>query len=269
MSNTTKEQQQAVNKSIDETRDHVRKTLDEARKDIPRYTQAANEYQEQTIQTAREIADNFLESQKEIINSLQSAWLPQIDAANRVFVSSWLSPTRIIELYSKIISSFVDNAIIATRLVNNTIFANMEAFNTSMLQAKNNSQDLSKIGANISKTFGQTLNSAAANYNNDIKRGDPSQIPKGQDVPAEVQKMISEEGGVEGQRKEVNVESYSKAASLGQILKDLDFPASKDKIIQFVQSKNPNSDILSSLRLIEDRQYQNVSDVTKAAGLVY
>jgi hypothetical protein len=108
--------------------------------------------------------------------------------------------------------------------------------------------------------------------NNDTgrsKRGDPSQIPKGEDVPAEVQKMVSEEGGVEGQRKEVNLESYSKAASLGQILKDLDFPASKDKIIQFVQKKNPNSDILSSLRLIEERQYQNVSDLTKAAGLVY
>jgi Protein of unknown function (DUF2795) len=101
------------------------------------------------------------------------------------------------------------------------------------------------------------------------KRGDPSQIPKGEDVPAQVQKMVSEEGGVEGQRKEVNVESYSKAASLGQILKDLDFPASKDKIVQFVRQKNPNSDLLSSLQIIDDRQYQNVSDVTKAAGLVY
>ena len=107
------------------------------------------------------------------------------------------------------------------------------------------------------------------NDNDRSKRGDPSQIPKGGDVPAEVQKMVSEEGGVEGQRKEVNVESYSKAASLGQLLKDFDFPASKDKIIQFVQNKEPSSDILSSLRLIEDKQYQNVSDITKAAGLVY
>jgi hypothetical protein len=107
------------------------------------------------------------------------------------------------------------------------------------------------------------------NDNDRSKRGDPSQIPKGEDVPAEVQKMVSEEGGVEGQRKEVNVESYSKAASLRQMLKDLDFPASKDKIIQFVQNKEPSSDILSSLQLIEDKQYQNVSDVTKAAGLVY
>ena len=109
---------------------------------------------------------------------------------------------------------------------------------------------------------------ASTNSNNSNKRGDPQQIPK-EDVSGEVEKVISEQGGIEGQRKEVNVESYSKTASLGQILKDLDFPASKDKIVQFVQQKNPDDSILASLRKIEDRQYQNVSDVTKTAGLVY
>ena len=103
---------------------------------------------------------------------------------------------------------------------------------------------------------------------NNAKRGDPEQIPK-EDVSGEIEKVISEQGGVEGQRKEVNVESYSKTASLGQILKDLDFPAGKDKIIQFVQQKNPDASVLPSLRKIEDKQYQNVSDVNKAAGLVY
>src|ERR671935_1527274 len=104
------------------------------------------------------------------------------------------------------------------------------------------------------------------NNSSNSKRGDPSQIPKGEeDVPAEVQKVVSEEGGVEGQRKEVNVESYSKVASLGQILKDLEFPANKDKIIQFVQQRNSDDELLSELEKIEDRQYQNVSDVTKAA----
>jgi hypothetical protein len=103
---------------------------------------------------------------------------------------------------------------------------------------------------------------------NNAKRGDPEQIPK-EDVSGEIEKVISEQGGVEGQRKEVNVESYSKTAYLGQILKDLDFPAGKDKIIQFVQQKNPDASVLASLRKIEDKQYQNVSDVTKAAGLVY
>jgi hypothetical protein len=41
-------------------------------------------------------------------------------------------------------------------------------------------------------------------------------------------------------------------------------------MIQFVQQKIPaDIDLLSSLKKIEDRQYQNVSDVAKAAGLVY
>jgi hypothetical protein len=44
------------------------------------------------------------------------------------------------------------------------------------------------------------------------EHGDPSQIPKEEDVPAKVQKVVSEEEGVEGQRKEVNVDSYSKVA---------------------------------------------------------
>jgi hypothetical protein len=100
------------------------------------------------------------------------------------------------------------------------------------------------------------------------KRGDPQQIPK-EDVSGATEKVISEQGGIEGQRKEVNVESYSKTASLGQILKDLNFPANKAKIVEFVEVRNPHADIVSSLQKIQDREYQNVSEVAKAAGLVY
>ncbi|HET7390275.1 MAG TPA: hypothetical protein VFJ51_05580, partial [Nitrososphaeraceae archaeon] len=81
-----------VNRALDETKDNIKRSIDEARKEIPRYTQAANEYQEQTIQAARELADNYVESQKEIINSLQSAWIPQLDKANKVFTLNWMSP---------------------------------------------------------------------------------------------------------------------------------------------------------------------------------
>jgi hypothetical protein len=38
------------------------------------------------------------------------------------------------------VRSFADNIIIATRLANNTIFASMEALNSSMLQAKDNTK---------------------------------------------------------------------------------------------------------------------------------
>src|SRR5688500_16892661 len=69
-----REQEQAVNKALDETRDNIKKTTNEARKEIPRYTQIVNDYQENTIQAIREITDNFVESQKDIIVSSFRLW---------------------------------------------------------------------------------------------------------------------------------------------------------------------------------------------------
>ena len=146
------EQHQAINRALDETKDNIRKTTDEARSQIPRYTQSVNDYQEQTIQAAREIADNYLESQKEIINSFQSAWSPY---AENLFRTNWMSPRNIAELYANMVSSFANNMIAATRLTNNIIFANMDAFKTSIQQAKDNTKELSRIGVNTAKTFEQ------------------------------------------------------------------------------------------------------------------
>jgi hypothetical protein len=70
--------------------------------------------------------------------------------------------------------------------------------------------------------------------NSSNKRENIEQIPKEEKI-GEVKKVVSEQGGVEGQRKEVNVGDYVKAAAVGQLLKDLQFPADKNKIIQFVQ----------------------------------
>jgi hypothetical protein len=161
-SQVQREQRQSVNRAIDETKDNIRRTTDEARRDIPRYTQAVNEYHEQTIQAARETADNYLESQKEIINSLQSAWVPQIEAANRVFTSNWMvSPRHLADNYARMVSSFADNTIAATKLVNNTLFANLEAFKTSVQNARDNAKEFSRIGVNAARTLEQTSRDTA------------------------------------------------------------------------------------------------------------
>ena len=149
------EQQYAVNRSLDETKDNIKKTTDQARKDIPRYTQAVSDYQEQTIQAAREIADNYIESQREIINSVQSAWLPQVEATNRVFISSWISPKHLADNYARVVSSFADNTIAATRVINNAIFANFEVFKTSVQNTRDNVKEWSRVGVNAAKTFEQ------------------------------------------------------------------------------------------------------------------
>ncbi|HET9807045.1 MAG TPA: hypothetical protein VFP49_09065 [Nitrososphaeraceae archaeon] len=139
-----REQQQAVNKALDETRDNIKKTTNEARKEIPRYTQIVNDYQENTIQAIREITDNFVDSQKDIIVNSFRLW------------SDWtVSPRQLAENYGKIVSSFADNAVSVTRVVNNTLFANLDSVNTSVQHTKENVKELSKIGANTVKTFQQ------------------------------------------------------------------------------------------------------------------
>jgi len=109
------------------------------------------------------------------------------------------------------------------------------------------------------------------------KRENIGQIPTEENI-GEVQKAVSEQGGVEGQRKEVNVGDYVKTAALGQLLKNSEFPTDKNKIIQFVQlqetptniSKEKKEDLLYILEknLEEGKQYHNVSEITRAAGLV-
>ena len=153
---------QTVNRALDETKDNIRKSTDEARKEIPRYTQAVNEYQEQTIQAAREIADNYIESQKQIINSLQSACLPQIEQVNRMFTASWVSPRHVVDNYSRLVSSVADNTIAVTRLVNNAIFANLEAFKTCVQNTRDNVKEFSRIGVNSTKTFEQVSRDTTA-----------------------------------------------------------------------------------------------------------
>lgn len=110
------------------------------------------------------------------------------------------------------------------------------------------------------------------------KRENIKQIPKEDnlgEVLGEVQKVVSEQGGVEGQRKEVNVGNYANAAALEQLLIDLEFPANKNKIIHFAQlteprniSKAKKDELLNALykNLDKTKRYQNVSEVAEAAA---
>ena len=157
-----REQQQAVNKALDETKDEIKVATREAARDIPQYTQRLGDIQEQTIQTTREIADNYIESQKEIISIYQSVWTPFIENANSRFWNYWsISPKGIAETYGTVISSFADNVISATRLTNNTVSANMELFSTALQQTKDNSKEFSRLGINAAKVFNEASNEIA------------------------------------------------------------------------------------------------------------
>lgn len=100
------------------------------------------------------------------------------------------------------------------------------------------------------------------------ERENPEQIP-GEENLEETQKVISEQDSIPGERKVVNIEDYERVAAVGQILKDLDFPTNKDKIIKFVKAYVVDKEILVKLEKIEDKEYKNVAEITHEAGLVY
>ena len=108
------------------------------------------------------------------------------------------------------------------------------------------------------------------------KRENPDQIPQDDDTQGKTGGVVSEQAGIQGQRKEVNVESYSKVAAIGQILKDMNFPADKNRIISFARQQQTSGadnknreEILSALQSLEEREYKNVSDVTTSLGMVH
>ena len=124
------EQNHAVGRTLDETRDNIAKTINEVKREIPRNTQAINDYQEHTLQASKEMVDTYLESQKEIIRSFQSTWIPYFGNTYGVFWNNWESPRRVAEIYARTVSNCADNIMATTRLTNNTIFANINAYKT-------------------------------------------------------------------------------------------------------------------------------------------
>jgi len=147
------EQHLSVEKALEVTKDNIKRSIEEARREIPRNTQAINDYQEHSLQATKEIADSYLESQKEIIKSFQSTWLPYVDNVYGTLWSNWASPRRAVEIYARTVSNIADNVMATTRIVNNTMFASMDALKTFLQREKEDVKEFSRIGVNTARTF--------------------------------------------------------------------------------------------------------------------
>jgi hypothetical protein len=157
-----KEQQQAVNKALNETKDEIKVAAREVSKEIPQYTQMLGDIQEETIKTTREIADNYIESQKEIISIYQSVWTPYLENANSRFWNYWwISPKGFAETYGTVVNSFADNVVSVTRLTNNAISTNMGLASTVLQQTKDNSKEFSRLGVNAARILNEASNDIA------------------------------------------------------------------------------------------------------------
>ena len=156
--NNNQQQQQDVNESVnralDQTKDNINRSIEESRNQIPHYNNIVNSYQEQTLQAVKEISENYIESQKSIINSFQSAWRPFNQNIN-TNINTWNSPEAVANVYSRLVSTYADNAVTYLRTTNNIIFSNIESMKSVMQQAKDNSKQILDINSKTAKTFEQ------------------------------------------------------------------------------------------------------------------
>jgi hypothetical protein len=83
-------------------------------------------------------------------------------------------------------------------------------------------------------------------------------------------RVVRKQSQIPSESKEKIINDFPKAAAIGQILKDLDFPADKQTIVTFVEKLNsPQSrEILPVIEKLNEKRYENVSEVANATGLV-
>jgi hypothetical protein len=115
------------------------------------------------------------------------------------------------------------------------------------------------------------------NNNNKIKKKN-NRLQKKEQIPTEYNeeqtlRIIRKQDQIPGEgRRSKTINDMPNTAALAQLLKDLEFPADKSKIVKFIQQKKTNdpksNQILPVLDKIEEKQYQNVADITVSAKLV-
>src|SRR4051812_23862573 len=180
--NQQQQQQQefkeSVNRSLDQTKDNINRSIEESRNQIPHYNTIVNSYQEQTLQAVKEISENYIESQKSIINSFHSAWSPYQQNFN-TSINTWNSPQAVANAYSRLVSTYADNAVTYLRTTNNIIFSNIESMKSVMQHAKDNSKHIFNQNVNAAKTFEQNskeltaaAQDSASRFNTSVNNSD-------------------------------------------------------------------------------------------------
>src|SRR6188472_330776 len=162
--NTNTQQQQdfneSVNRSLDQTKDNINRSIEESRNQIPQYNNIVNSYQEQTLQAVKEMTENYIESQKTIIKSIQSAWGPYQQNFN-TSINTWNSPEAAANAYSRFVSNIADNTVTYLRTTNNLVFASLDAYKTTMQNAKENTKQILDINTKTVQTFEQNTREVA------------------------------------------------------------------------------------------------------------
>ena len=155
--------QSTVNRSLDETKENVRKSIDESRNQIPQYANVVKNYQEQALESTGKMVEDYVEAQKSVINSVFNSAAPYYENVNRMF-NYWYSPRVPAEVWARAVSNVAENVSAATRISNDILFGNLDAFGTAFERVQRQTEELSRINVNNAKTIANTARETASEF---------------------------------------------------------------------------------------------------------
>ena len=112
---------------------------------------------------------------------------------------------------------------------------------------------------------------------NDSNTESPSSYGKEAYKEYRKKEKLKEESGTLGnryfQKRSKIILDKNYARSVAQILKDLRFPANKERLIQFMLDRhtsrsNEVTDVLSLIQQVQEKEYKSVADLIDAIGLL-
>jgi hypothetical protein len=155
--------QSTINRSLDETKKNVRKSIDESRNQIPQYANVIKNYQEQALESTGKIVEDFVEAQKSVIDSAVSSSAAYYENANRMF-NYWNSPRVPVEIWARAVSNVAENVSAATRINNDILFGNIDAFGNAFERVQRQTEELSRINVNNAKTVANSARDTATEF---------------------------------------------------------------------------------------------------------
>ena len=76
----------------------------------------------------------------------------------------WLSPRVPTEIWARSVSSIAENISASTRIGNDILFGNIDAFGSALERAQRQTEELSRINVNNAKTIANTARETAAEF---------------------------------------------------------------------------------------------------------
>ena len=154
--------QSTINRSLDETKKNVRKSIDEARNQIPQYTNVVKNYQEQALESTGKMVEEYVEAHKSIIDSVFSSSAAYYENTSRMF-NYWFSPRVPAEVWTRSVSNIAKTSQ-HTRINNDILFGNIDAFGNAFERIQRHTEELSRINVNNAKTIANTAKETAAEF---------------------------------------------------------------------------------------------------------